>query len=376
MYFITLKRLRAEKQKVNISEHGFSEMRHRPNELRDEAMRDVCILICCGIPASGKSTFIQSLKSTQDEYHILHLSYDELLPWKIEKEIIEDAEHQSYSKWKAYRKRILHAVDSAMTSSFDVSSVDLGAFDSEIAQRFKTIIQQTKMTRTGKKVLIAVDDNMYYQSMRYDYYQLARKYKVGFAQLHFPCDVSVALERNSERAEKVACDVIRSMAGKFEKPNTENEWEKFSMEWHDSSHLSTVLALLDDALGHPVQSLPEEDPTMRIESQLKCSQSVMHQIDQILRTLVSQCMAEVKGNMAEVKGNMAEVKDKYSQSGIIRQFAKEVAAVKKSLFEEFRSGELLVSASITENVTNASKDSAHPLNAYVRERFLQRIPAL
>jgi tRNA uridine 5-carbamoylmethylation protein Kti12 len=68
-------------------------------------------------------------------------------------------------------------------------------------------------------------------SMRYEFYQLARKYETGFCQLHLEVDPSEALARNSRRGpdSQVPDDVITKMARKLESPNPlQNSWEKFS----------------------------------------------------------------------------------------------------------------------------------------------------
>ena len=46
-------------------------------------MRDVCFMLLCGIPASGKSTFCEYLNSGEGFltiYDILNIEYDKLLP--------------------------------------------------------------------------------------------------------------------------------------------------------------------------------------------------------------------------------------------------------------------------------------------------------
>lgn len=63
-------------------------------------MLDICVTVLCGIPGSGKSTFAKSLidKSTvasqgywgeSKSSHWLLVSYDEIIPTDVEKNIIE-----------------------------------------------------------------------------------------------------------------------------------------------------------------------------------------------------------------------------------------------------------------------------------------------
>merc|ERR1711909_93629 len=79
-----------------------------------------------------------------------------------------------------------------------------------------------------RKVLIIIDDNNYLRSMRYEYYQLARKFEAGFCQLLFQSTLEMALVRNSSRDAKhrIPEEVIRRMSEKLEAPDPlKNSWE-------------------------------------------------------------------------------------------------------------------------------------------------------
>ena len=54
----------------------------------------------------------------------------------------------------------------------------------------------------------------------------------GYAQIYFPVEVDVALERNSRRNAPVADDVIVSMSSKMDVPFLQNSWEALTAEWH------------------------------------------------------------------------------------------------------------------------------------------------
>jgi O-phosphoseryl-tRNA(Sec) kinase len=81
------------------------------------------------------------------------------------------------------------------------------------------------------RILIVIDDNSYLRSMRYPYYQMARRHSCGFCQLHLAADVSTAIKRNAAREAglRVEESVIRTMAEKLEPPDPlSNPWEMFS----------------------------------------------------------------------------------------------------------------------------------------------------
>ena len=67
--------------------------------------------------------------------------------------------------------------------------------------------------------------------MRYEYYQIARKFEVAFCQFFIDLDVNEAVGRNESRkvGERVPSDVITKMSEKLERPNPmSNLWERFS----------------------------------------------------------------------------------------------------------------------------------------------------
>jgi hypothetical protein len=55
-----------------------------------------------------------------------------------------------------------------------------------------------------------------------------------------------------------------------------------------------VFNLIQQAFCHPVESLAEKDEAAVAEARLQCSQSALHQIDQILRSLVGSHMKEIR----------------------------------------------------------------------------------
>ena len=204
-------------------------------------MTNVCILVQCGLPAVGKTTFVKefSLRVGQNleaddtvlvrrprcdmlqrlearpqdttgppashpvsivcdsasgysrcKLIPLHVCYDKLMPREIEIELLQHSagkgdESTSKSKsWKEYRKRILECVEcflgylctrnenclaKLITESETDSLVHLFKENVLISQQF-----EQHGIKDGNYVVV-IDDNMYYQSMRYDYFQLARK---------------------------------------------------------------------------------------------------------------------------------------------------------------------------------------------------------
>ncbi|XP_062600820.1 L-seryl-tRNA(Sec) kinase-like [Saccostrea cucullata] len=281
-------------------------------------MLDVCIAVLCGIPGSGKSTFAKSLIRNQtintagsgqeqeknaESFDWMLVSYDDIIPSDTEKHIIEK---EVPNAWKLYRENIQNAVvyliqrlqaDSEFTEPMEDKS-DC-CFES-----FRTFLQRMIGKKNGA-VVILIDDNMYYSSMRYKYYQLTRKYKVGFCQVHIKCDTDLALIRNRQRSlGQVPEDVILNMAARFEAPDPEqNSWEKYSIKINTNvssealeDSANQVLELMSKALSDPSMPVMEElDQTSKEIDRQISSENVIHQADIVMRKLIAEYMCQARG---------------------------------------------------------------------------------
>ena len=99
----------------------------------------------------------------------------------------------------------------------------------------------------SKAIVLLLDDNMHLRSMRYEYYQLARKCEcivsvlvgiismslldgLGFAQVCVCCSTHVAKERNLHRPNPIPDSTIELMELSMEYPDSDqNHWEKLSV---------------------------------------------------------------------------------------------------------------------------------------------------
>ena len=92
---------------------------------------------------------------------------------------------QELSKWKKYRKEILqcvakHIKDCCLEENETLKKSVQESPDEEIWNTFcKAIGREAEGNLAESKDMVyIIDDNMYYRSMRYEYYQLARKCKL------------------------------------------------------------------------------------------------------------------------------------------------------------------------------------------------------
>lgn len=279
-------------------------------------MLDICVTVLCGIPGSGKSTFAKSLidkctMASQDNLdeplHWLLVSYDAIIPTDVEKNIIE---REMPNAWKECRENIHNAVDNLVRELKNETETS-GTFTTGTENKdchfesFQMFLQNMRHKESGR-VVILIDDNMYYSSMRYKYYQLTRKYSISFCQVHIDCDTETALIRNRERLKGlVPDDVILNMAARFEVPNPEqNVWEKHSISVNTNSSpkalensMIQTMELITRALSAPSQPVLEDvDQTSRVVDRQICSENMIHQADLLMRKLTAEYMKEASRN--------------------------------------------------------------------------------
>ncbi|KAK3877231.1 hypothetical protein Pcinc_018031 [Petrolisthes cinctipes] len=194
------------------------------------------------------------------------------------------------------------------------ASFNNGCIPTNIVPVSSTIASQPVPVRKAKPLLVLLlDDNFYYRSMRYETFKLARKHGTGFCQVYVECSTDVALTHNMQRLSRVPEEVVRAMAEKLQPPRPDQHaWEsptyvvqseigpggeagprakiksEFGMEI-----LSKVWEMIDQCSLLPV--LPVEDNSTEVaESRIQCSQSVAHQADLKLRALVGSLIQEFR----------------------------------------------------------------------------------
>ncbi|XP_009958613.1 PREDICTED: L-seryl-tRNA(Sec) kinase, partial [Leptosomus discolor] len=126
----------------------------------------------------------------------------------------------------------------------------------------------------SRPLYLILDDNFYYQSMRYEVYQLARKYSLSFCQLFLDCPLECCLQRNRLRSHPLPDQTIYLMARKIEMPDLKkNAWEQNSLILKSSDCTSEdkyapglvsgfftneqIISLLATALENPVKQNEE-----------------------------------------------------------------------------------------------------------------------
>lgn len=335
-------------------------------------MAIICLVVLCGLPASGKSHLSKQLQfysesSGSQSSKFVIVEYDRLLPPHLEKILIL-SDSQQQSNWKRYRAGIVKCVDNliqAIKKGNQSSDIRLSLdfqLEKEVTEalweKFTTLLKESSVLeiRDSDTVYIMIDDNMYYSSMRYNFYQLARKYEIGFCQIYLQIDVDIAISQNAKRDIKVADDVITTMATKMEPPDwSRNSWEEHSITFTEESDLKSVHELLQKAVSRPVQPVEDVDVEQQNQSRVICSESFVYQSDIILRRLVSQ-------EMSVAKDNSMTKPDMKSLAGLLQ-------TVRKHLLDCLKSGTMEIPRNLVSMATDSSKDTNSELYQFIEEKF-------
>ncbi|KAM9336885.1 L-seryl-tRNA(Sec) kinase [Symphorus nematophorus] len=270
-----------------------------------------CLCVLCGLPAAGKSTLAREIlsRAAQHGWRASVVPYDDLIPERaFQTRVVQDGDklQEMHTEWKLHRQGVLqcieHFLEKPQVSAELPSSCQINSAAWE--QCLQALLQPEALDRSQadrEPILLLLDDNFYYPSMRYEVYQLARKYSLGFCQVYLHCDLESCISRNQSRSEPIPTEVILDMVKRLESPNPQkNSWEKNSISLNTTDNLSKcdiqrVRDLISSALSNPLS--PVEDNTEQTEAdRLKCATSVVHQADQACRRLISEAMKTAREN--------------------------------------------------------------------------------
>ncbi|XP_069835077.1 L-seryl-tRNA(Sec) kinase isoform X2 [Dendropsophus ebraccatus] len=305
----------------------------------------LCVL--CGLPGAGKSTLARQLGGRHSPFPVVILSYDDVMADVAFK---EESAHEyrdvlcqggrDTSPWKQQRQDLLQCLECLVISL--ITSSPLKPPDGKKNESWDRFVQCLEnqgficaggdsgsgcfsMNIKSSPVYVILDDNFYYQSMRYEVFQLT--HSLGFCQLYLHCPVDCCLLRNNKRENRVMDRTITLMDSKLEKPNPEkNMWEKYSLFLDSSNGISmdeigtSITSLMSQALENPVMPM-EDDSEEKERDRDICAANAIHQADQNLRRLISEAMQTVRG--------LVSAKD-------IKQIAQDLQQVKSKALDQLR----------------------------------------
>ena len=278
---------------------------------------NIVLVVVVGLPGSGKTTLCRALKAHHDSGRlvVIHLCYDDLIPLSVQREFAEQKRSEGQQHGEDLKGIKGKEGEKSCKLSEDRENRDIGGDDWKSARRniHTQVDQFVQYLTTGKpnsgvenilsvsleelrsdsKYVILLDDNFYYRSMRYEYFQLARRHSAAFCQLYLHCSVEEAILHNDTREERVPTGVVTAMAERLQAPQAHlHPWEA------NTCVLNTGVEQTSDAWNAVIRSfqlglLPLQDREEEVaEARQRCSESVVHQADLCLRAIVKHLIKE------------------------------------------------------------------------------------
>jgi len=308
------------------------------------------LVILMGLPGSGKSSFAKILQEKLGNSAV-HIEYDQLISLEQQKQFASDesAETDNAQNWKEERKSIVDNIDSYLIG--------------DQVSKFLPV----SLNREETSHVLIIDDNNYYASMRYEYYQIARKHQIGFCQFHLDAEIDLAKSMNKARdkSKVIPDEVIEKMASKLEPPDPlKNSWEQFSFQIPVKSieslkdYLELSLNMIQMTLKNPVKQI--EDKTEEKEKdRAKCTASVIHQADKCLRKIVGD-------KIRESKKETMKKEDIQTKANLFN-------SKKDELLEDLKTGFTTLPANIVTGIGKKEPDSVKNLKTVIDELFNLKI---
>ena len=277
----------------NDSLHSFSHKVQQPHVLMGDDSRpaaSVCIVVLCGLPGSGKTTFSRSFAEAEDAQQLLQLAGRPVRVWHVCYDRVEE--------------ELGGAGQSVL--AFDVQNWQESRL---VAMQKLSCLLEEHGADGEERHVVVVDDNMYYRSMRHSVYQLACRHLAGYVQVHLDVPLARAMERNGAREahERVPDSVMASMAERLQPPDGErHHWERLSVAADATLPQEELHAAMWAPLGEALQrgwAAPAHvrAPTAEQLAEQAASRkanltSLVHNADIVLRKAVGQVMAAAVGD--------------------------------------------------------------------------------
>uniref|UniRef100_A0A8D8NRU9 L-seryl-tRNA(Sec) kinase n=2 Tax=Culex pipiens TaxID=7175 RepID=A0A8D8NRU9_CULPI len=278
-------------------------------------MNKVCLNVLVGVPGAGKTTFCQRILEClilkESSIRLIHICFDDFI--KFDAKI--DLENSSF---KGKRKRLLELIEEIVQSIIITNQAKLEEINHILYEEFQQKVA-IDLAETPSNYLILIDDNMYYRSMRYQVFQIARRLGTGYFQTYFHVNLESAKSRNSKRSNAVPEEVISRMFYKLEKPDERIcRWEKNTITLNNSSGpIDIIFKTTLNCLERPVEPLKAHETTNPVE------QSLVHKVDLMLRKVVGEMIKQQKESL---------------NSGEVKLFAEGLLSKRKLALEDLRAG--------------------------------------
>ena len=254
----------------------------------DVVLRDVLVVSLHGLIGTGKSYLCKKLcEESSKAFHVWHYDYDKAVEAMTSSETnkVYDVE-----AWRRTRERAREFVRSLIDGNPPSSP--------------EPFIRHVKSS--SKRHIVLLDDNMYYRSMRYEFYSLCRQREAAFAQLHVVASEDVARKRNESRENPIPEHVCARLTSLCEYPDPKsNSWEKNTVVADSSESSKDVFRKLLEAWRNPPPPLPTEKELAELKARLEAARAAtlrnaVHVTDKTLRKRIGEIMRSAVGRNKKV----------------------------------------------------------------------------
>lgn len=245
---------------------------------------DILLVTLVGLPGAGKTTIVSELiKTPHPNLCYLLVEFDNYLS--------TNASTESEDSWKAARQELLNDIENCL-HIIQQPTTNLERLP------FPTFIECTKKEKDVSQILVVLlDDNFYYHSMRKQYYGLAKLNGYKYASLCCRCCLDLCLQRNGNRMSPIATEILVQMSGKIEWPDPQlHHWESSTTTLDTTSTISEdMLAqvkqfFLLTALKLPIYATEVAAANAQVHDMKVTAESAVHQLDNCLRACVGKIL--------------------------------------------------------------------------------------
>lgn len=151
--------------------------------MEDERSRKVApcmVLALCGLPGSGKTTLACGLAGSANCVEVRHISFDRVYEEAVRNEAGDVGEQHCFEvgRWHEARVLAFNEVEQSVREAIGADRLRSAAASQAVFGGLTILPLHAEAADTPSKtrrVLVIVDDNLYYRSMRQECFQIARK---------------------------------------------------------------------------------------------------------------------------------------------------------------------------------------------------------
>ncbi|KAL9183778.1 hypothetical protein ACHAXT_004634 [Thalassiosira profunda] len=296
---------------------------------QEPAPSTASVVLLCGLPGCGKSTFAKTLIDLhmrrcnqhtngngvgKGDVHGGQQSYDAPVISRFDK--IAHVDYDSITQKELDRcNKDTDGSSDSQTSHAPFDANDLEAWRRSRVRALKelrdTLVSHFCGDTNASSLLVVMDDNFHLRSMRREVYRTCQEVvdqhpaQIGYSSIYFATPLEACIQRNSARngKERIPPDVMHRMAANMEPPDETKPYASFerSHVTFDNSNSSEIDSKswqeVDQCIQKSLQSpIPrkkvlteeeiaqmEEEKARQREETLNCQ---THRADQLLRKLV------------------------------------------------------------------------------------------